>query len=200
MKDFDKGCGYASTRDVLIRSGMELLTERGFAATGLDAVLKRATVPKGSFYHYFASKDEFARCVMAAYDAYFVRKLDRWLGDKRREPLERIQDFMNDAKSGMARHRFTRGCLVGNLSQELEALPQLYRGLLEGVLQGWQQRIARCLRDAAACGQVSDGADFDALAEYFWIGWEGAVMRARLTRSPAPLDLFSSLFLAGLPK
>lgn len=194
------GFGYASTRDVLIRSGMELLTERGFAATGLDAVLKRATVPKGSFYHYFSSKEEFGRCVMAAYDGYFLKKLDRWLGDETRAPLERLQDFVDDAKAGMARHRYTRGCLVGNLSQELEALPELYRELLDKVLQGWQRRVATCLRDAAAQGTLAADADFDALAQYFWIGWEGAVMRARLTRGAAPLDLFSRMFFSGLPR
>lgn len=200
MTDREAGFGYASTRDVLIRSGMELLTERGFAATGLDAVLKRATVPKGSFYHYFSSKEEFGRCVMAAYDAYFVRKLDRWLGDQHRPPLDRIRDFIEDAKAGMARHGYTRGCLVGNMSQELEALPELYRELLDKVLQGWQQRVASCLRDAGARGALAADADFDGLAQYFWIGWEGAVMRARLTRGAAPLDVFTKMFFSGLPR
>lgn len=200
MADRNEGSGYASARDVLIRSGMELLTERGFSATGLDAVLKRATVPKGSFYHYFSSKEEFGRCVMAAYDAYFLQKLDRWLGDRHREPLDRIRDFIDDARAGMARHRYTRGCLVGNLSQELEALPALYRELLGNILQGWQGRVAACLREAGINGALAPHADFDALAEYFWIGWEGAVMRARLTRSPGPLDVFATMFLSGLPR
>ncbi len=75
--------GYAPTREVLVRCGMEMLTEHGFRATGLDAVLRRATVPKGSFYHYFDSKADFVRQVMEAYDDFFRRKLD-WLLDERR--------------------------------------------------------------------------------------------------------------------
>ncbi|MDF1287489.1 TetR family transcriptional regulator, partial [Escherichia coli] len=39
---------YADTRNDLIRSGLELLTQNGFLATGVDAIVKNANVPKGS--------------------------------------------------------------------------------------------------------------------------------------------------------
>lgn len=191
--------GYAATRDVLIRCGMEMLTEQGFAATGLDAVLKRATVPKGSFYYYFDSKAAFGREVLKAYDAFFCHKIDRALTNNARLPLQRFHDFLQDAKVGMAKYRYTRGCLVGNLGQEVEALPEDFRAQLNGILQGWQARVADCLRLCIKAGQIGPQADCEALAEYFWIGWEGAVMRARLMRSGDPLDIFIAGFVNGLP-
>lgn len=190
---------YLGTREVLIRCGMEMLTEAGFAATGLDAVLKRASVPKGSFYHYFDSKAAFGREVLAAYNAYFLKKLDRALANGARPPLQRLRDFVEDAKKGMAKHRYARGCLVGNLCQEVEALPEDYRAQLGAILEGWEARIAGCLEAAKAAGEVGPGADSAALAAFFWIGWEGAVMRARLTRGGDPLDTFITGFLKGLP-
>jgi len=189
---------YSATRDVLIRCGMELLTEQGFSATGLDAVLKRATVPKGSFYHYFASKDAFAAAVMDAYDDYFKRKLDRWLLNEERAPLDRLADFIADASKGMRKHRFTRGCLVGNLSQELGVLPAGFRERLDAILQGWQARVARCLRAGQDEGSVPAELDAEQLAEFFWIAWEGAVLRARLVQSDRPLATFIATFLASL--
>lgn len=195
-----KDTGFASTRAVLIRCGMEMLTEQGFVATGLDAILKRAMVPKGSFYHYFESKVEFGREIMKAYDAYFVKKLDRWLLDDGRKPMDRITDFVADAKAGMARHRYTRGCLVGNLSQELGALPTMYRIELNQILLGWQERMRLCLEEARLMGSISRKANTAALAEFFWIGWEGAVMRARLTKNADPIDTFIEGFMAGLPR
>ncbi|ELI0617053.1 helix-turn-helix transcriptional regulator [Escherichia coli] len=51
---------YADTRNDLIRSGLELLTQNGFLATGVDAIVKNANVPKGSFYYYFKSKEDYA--------------------------------------------------------------------------------------------------------------------------------------------
>jgi TetR/AcrR family transcriptional regulator, transcriptional repressor for nem operon len=192
--------GYAATRDVLIRSGLETLTEQGFAATGLDALLRRATVPKGSFYHYFESKADFGREVMKAYDAFFCRKLDRALTNEKLPPSDRIRAFVEDAKAGMAKYGYTRGCLVGNFSQEVEVLPIDYRAALNDIMKGWQGKIARCLDIAKRDGEIAVSADCDALAEFFWIGWEGAVMRARLVKNGAPLDTFIAGFVAGLPR
>ncbi len=192
--------GYVATKAVLIRCGMEILTEQGFTATGLDAVLKRATVPKGSFYYYFASKAVFGAEVLKAYDAFFCRKLDRALTNEARAPLQRLHDFVEDAKAGMAKYRYARGCLVGNLGQEVEALPDGYRVQLNGILQGWQTRVASCLELAVAAGEIGRQVDCEELAEYFWIGWEGAVMRARLMRSGDPLATFIAGFVNGLPR
>lgn len=189
---------YSATRDVLIRCGMELLTEQGFSATGLDTVLKRATVPKGSFYHYFDSKNAFGAAVMDAYDDYFKRKLDRWLLNEERAPLDRLADFVADASKGMRRHRFTRGCLVGNLGQELGTLPPGFRERLDAILIGWQQRVAACLQAAQDEGRIAARLDPQQLAEFFWIAWEGAVLRARLIQSDRPLSNFIETFLLTL--
>ncbi|MDP5293224.1 TetR/AcrR family transcriptional regulator [Oceanimonas sp. CHS3-5] len=188
------------TRDALIRCGVVVLTEQGFVATGIDGVLKRVGVPKGSFYHYFDSKEAFGQAVMERYAAYFAAKLDRWLLDDHTPPLLRIEHFMQDAMAGMARHDFRRGCLVGNLCQEVTILPASYRELLQAILQSWEQRLAACLQRAAERGDIAADADCERLAELFWIGWEGAVQRARIVRSNAPMALFGQEFLARLPR
>lgn len=191
---------FPDTRAALIRCGMEILTEQGFMSTGIDTVLKRVGVPKGSFYHYFDSKEAFGQAVLESYASYFAHKLDRWFLQDEVTPLQRLQNFVEDAKAGMVRHRFCRGCLVGNLGQEVAILPEGFRLQLEAILCTWQHRLASCLRTAQAAGELADEADCDELAAFFWIGWEGAVQRARLTRDNVPLDVFIKGFLAGLPR
>lgn len=188
------------TREALIRSGTAILTEQGFTATGIEGILKQVGVPKGSFYHYFDSKQAFGHAILDYYASYFARKLDRSLLDETRSPLQRIVAFYQDARAGMANHDFKRGCLVGNLVQEVTVLPEDFRERLASILEDWQRRVAACLVAAQAAGELSPRADCPALAEFFWIGWEGAVMRARLARSAEPLDLFIKSFLAGLPR
>lgn len=188
------------TREALLHTGMRLLTEQGFLVTGIDAVLKQVGVPKGSFYNYFASKEAFGRAVLERYAGYFAAKLDRWLLDPSRPPLARLQDFVDDACAGMARHAYRRGCLVGNLGQEVTQLPEGFREQLEAVLCSWQARLATCLRAAQADGSLAATVDCDELAAFFWIGWEGAVLRARLVQSDAPLQTFIRGFLALLPR
>ena len=136
------------TRKELVWCGTELLTERGFQITGIEEVLKRVGVPKGSFYHYFKSKDEFGHAVIANYELYYAKKMDRIFNNVDRSPLQRLMDFVDNAKSGMVKFDFKRGCLIGNLGQELAALDTQFRECLESVLLSWERRVADCLKEA----------------------------------------------------
>ena len=191
---------FTDTREALLRSGMEMLTEQGFATTGIDAVLKRINVPKGSFYNYFKNKEAFGQEVLQQYALYFARKLDHCLLNEQVSPIQRISDFVEDAKSGMIKHEFRRGCLVGNLGQEVIVLPDSFRWALESILLDWQERLAACLVLAVQQGQIHPDSDCNELAAYFWIGWEGAVLRAKLVQNVSPLDTFFRGFLAGIQK
>ncbi|GGB55332.1 TetR/AcrR family transcriptional regulator [Shewanella inventionis] len=188
------------TRAALIRSGLEQLTEHGFAASGIEPILKKVGVPKGSFYHYFASKEAFGQVVLQHYADYFLAKLTTHLQDETTAPLTRIRHFVADAKAGMTRHHFKRGCLVGNLGQEVGMLPESFRPQLIAIFERWQDCLAHCLADAAAQGQIAADADCQLLAENFWVAWEGAVSRAKLVENGSPLDNFCDLFIAALPK
>ena len=186
------------TRELLMRTGLEALTEKGFSATGIEELLGRAGVPKGSFYHYFDSKEAFGLALIERYGAFFLRKLDHHLAAPQHPPLHRVRAFVQDARAGMARFGYRRGCLVGNLGQEMGALPESFRRCLHSTLEAWQDRLAVCLAEAQAMGAVARHLDTRQLAAVFWIGWEGAVLRAKLEQSPAPLDLFADFFFAGL--
>jgi len=190
--------GYSETRESLLRAGVEILTEKGFSSTGIDEILRRVGVPKGSFYHFFASKEVFGAKLVERYAAYFAAKLDRFLLDETVTPLERLRNFTNDARSGMIRHEFKRGCLIGNLGQEMGSLPESFREQLKSVFESWQTRVAVCLEEAKKAGEVGVDADSEKLAIAFWIGWEGSVLRAKLDRNTEPLDLFADFFFTAL--
>lgn len=187
------------TCDALIRCGMEILTEKSFVSTGIEDILKCLNVPKGSFYHYFDSKEAFGCAVIDSYAGYFARKLDRLLLDPSRSPLQRIANFIADACLGMERHHFQRGCLIGNLGQEMNSLPEAFRVKLEAAFLDWQARLAACLRLAVSAEELATTADCEQLAVFFWIGWEGAVLRAKLIRDNSPLLIFARGYFSGLP-
>lgn len=186
------------TRELLVRAGLEALTEKGFSATGIDEILKRVGVPKGSFYHYFDSKEVFGVALIDRYASYFAYKLERHFNDQSKKPLERLWAFVEDARDGMARHDFSRGCLIGNLGQEMAALPESFRARLNAVFGDWERRFARCLEAAKRQGGISAAVDCEQQAAYFWIGWEGAVLRAKLERNAKPLEIFARGFFVGL--
>jgi TetR/AcrR family transcriptional repressor of nem operon len=189
-----RASGRGDTRRALVWCGTELLTERGFQVTGIDEVLKRVGVPKGSFYHFFANKHEFGEAVIQNYVDYYARKMLRIFDDQSLTPLARLRLFVEDAKRGMQKYGYRRGCLVGNLGQELASLDDGFREQLEAVLLSWEERVANCLQQALDAGEVPKGSDAKALSRFFWIGWEGAVLRAKLTRNADPLNQFVDLF------
>lgn len=193
------GRPFADTRNMLIRHGTEMLTERGINATTVEEVLKAAQVPKGSFYHYFASKETFVVAALDAYADYFAGKLQRHFSNTALTPLERLGAFVDDACAGMERYAFQRGCLVGNLGQEVSYLDEKLRLRLEQTLVSWERALESCLASAMSQGQLSPTANCAALAHAFWVGWEGAILRARLARSTAPMRAFFQFYLSGLP-
>jgi len=185
------GCNYADTKEVLIRRGIELLTERGMNAMSLDDLMKSVQVPKGSFYHYFANKEAFILEVLDAYELYFVKRLNRFLSQTDLSPLERLQNFVKDAGEKLQKYDFNRGCILGNLGQEVSYLPPEIIARIESIFKVWEKMVSDCLHQSNSQYSV---ADCDEAAYQFWIGWEGAVLRARLVKSPSPLDAFYRLF------
>jgi TetR/AcrR family transcriptional repressor of nem operon len=188
------------TKTELIRSGLQQLTEHGFTASGIDQILKNVGVPKGSFYYYFTNKEAFGQAVINNYATYFANKLDIFLLDESYPPLTRISNFVEDAKIGMSRHQFKRGCLIGNLGQEVDLLPENFRQQLIDIFIHWQQCLAKCLKEAQDKGDISITANCELISEYFWIGWEGAVSRAKLVQNTTPLVNYLNQFILGLPK
>ncbi|GCE79200.1 transcriptional regulator [Komagataeibacter oboediens] len=182
---------------MLVRAGVGLLTEKGFSSTCVDDVLNATGISKGSFYYCFSSKEDFGHVLIDSYATYFNTKLDLWLKDAAAPPLQRLLNFMHDARAGMIRYNFRRGCLIGNLGQEIDTLPDSFRNMLLTILEGWEQRVTDCL--LAACGPHPSTTQKQActrLSRYFWIGWEGAVLRARMEQTPEALDLYATFYLA----
>ena len=124
--------GYNETREALIRAGLENLTEKGFISSSIDEILKKESIPKGSYYHYFASKEEFGKELLDRYISFFSDKLKRHLEDESLPPLKRLESFVNSASRGMERYDYKRGCLVGNLGQEMSIIPESFRDRLKG--------------------------------------------------------------------
>lgn len=185
-------------RQRLISVGVSLLTKKGFSATGLDEVTKKSGLPKGSFYAYFDSKEAFGLVLIDAYAHFFDAMLDRAFLNESLTPLERLNYFIGQARTNMAKYDFNRGCLVGNLGIEIYSLPGVFRQRLVDIFCVWQGKTQSCLLAAQALGEIGGHINCAAKAEAFWIGWEGAILRAKLERRAAPIDTYTRDFLANI--
>lgn len=178
------------TKETLIKVGMELISTHGYTATGISAVLKQAGVPKGSFYHHFESKEDFGLAIIETFTKRFLTRLDLFLSDESLSPLNRLRLFLEKGLSQLEAHNFTAGSLIGDLTQELSAQNERFRGRLDGVMLSWSERFAHCLREAQQAGELSTSADPQAIASFILSGWEGSVLRSKAMRSPRPVQEF----------
>ena len=156
----------SNTREQLIRAGLESVLENGWAGTSVDKVLTTVGVPKGSFYHYFGSKDDFGFALLETYQAYFLRRLERCFGARPNgvNPsfTHKLAAFLSESTVGMRRFRWRRGCLVGTLGQEVAGLHEGFRKRLDASIRDWEAQLAASIRMAQDGGEVR--ANFDAAA------------------------------------
>jgi TetR/AcrR family transcriptional repressor of nem operon len=179
-----------ATCEALLDAGTELILEKGYNHCGLDEILKRAEAKKGSFYHFFSSKEEFGLAVVDRYAAARFATLDRFLGDDSRRPLERLRLFFEDSARRHESMGYRRGCLFGNLGQEMADQSEAFRRRLSDCLRHLHDQIAGCLRLAQEQGDLSPALDADRLADYCLNSWEGAVLRMKVVKSIEPLEEF----------
>ncbi len=112
--------------------------------------------------------------------------LDECLADTTRPPLDRVRRFF-EMTAGSYESEGYQGCLLGGLGQELSGTSEVFRHRIEGCFTYIAQRIAGCLEQARAVGDLPADTDPQAMAALLVDCWEGAALRSRLTRSPQPL-------------
>ncbi len=175
-----------ATKQQLMERGVELLLLRGYNDLGIAALLQATGTPKGSFYHHFRSKQDYALQVIDLYMEEVHAGLDECLGDTSRPPLDRVRDFF-EASEEKYRTQGYMGCLLGGLGQELSGVSEAFRLKVEECLHQIAGRIAACLQEAVQRADLRPDADPEKLAELLVNCWEGAALRTRLRRDPTPL-------------
>jgi TetR/AcrR family transcriptional repressor of nem operon len=176
------------TRATIIGIASQLLRVNGYDGTGIDAVLKQAGVPKGSFYHYFKSKDELGLAIIEDAACELATKLEKHLGDAALTPLGRLRGYFESAIVAQRRSECTRGCLFGTLGLELASKNARLRRRIAEEFTRWKERVAACLRQAQQAGELGADHDTAELAGFILSAWEGAILRAKVAKSVEPLQ------------
>ncbi|HEJ9439845.1 TPA: TetR family transcriptional regulator C-terminal domain-containing protein [Proteus mirabilis] len=185
-------------KNIVIQSGIEMFAEKGYISSDICKILEKVAIPKGSFYYYFGSKEKFGLVVIQHYDNSISEQLDNYLSYTALPFPKRLLAFSYMIRSEMEKYHWQRGCLVGNLMQEIVNLPISYYEILNKVILGWQKKVENYLREAQKYRYISEDIDCQQMAIFFWMGWQGAIMQAKLTCSNQPLDIFISIFMAQL--
>ncbi len=176
-----------ATKQRLLDAGLPMLLAHGYNDLGVQTLLEATRVPKGSFYHHFKDKEDFALSVIDQYMRGVHAGFDLCLGEKNRPPLERVRRFFEMTRLHYKREGYM-GCLLGGLGQELSGVSEVFRRRIDGCFSEIAGRIAACLEEARRSGDLPAGANTQRMASLLVDCWEGAALRSRLRGNPAPLN------------
>lgn len=174
------------TKQRLLDVGIAMLLKHGYHDLGIQALLEATSTPKGSFYHHFKDKEDFALQVIDEYMQYVHAGLDDCLGDSGIPPLERVRRFFELTQQNYQKEGYM-GCLLGGLGQELSGVSDVFRRKIEGCFSEIGNRIAVCLEEARKIGDIPADSDTRSMASLLVDCWEGAALRSRLRGNAAPL-------------
>jgi len=188
----------SSTREKILEAGHQAISEKSFNACGLTEILQRAGVPKGSFYHYFASKEDFGVALIERASAGYVEKLRPIVGDRQRSPLRRLRAVFEAGREECVANGAACQCLIPKLALETSQLSEPVHAAVKCAYAQWTALLAQVIREAQAGGEIGRGHDADRLAQILVMLWEGATLRMQIDRDLQPVDDFLSFVFDSL--
>jgi TetR/AcrR family transcriptional repressor of nem operon len=176
-----------NTRDRIIETGAAIIHRKGFNHTGIQEILTAAGVPKGSFYNYFNSKNDFGLVIVDYFSDHFKHIAGRTLNDTAISPLNRIYQFLTAFMQHFESQNYAGGCPIGNLAQEMGDLNPEFRVKLKESIDMMINAYVQVLTAAQQDGKVSKSLNIKDTASFIVAGWHGAIIQMKLTKSLAPL-------------
>ncbi len=185
-----------NTRAVLIETGINIMLEKGFNNTGLSDVLNACGVPKGSFYYYFQSKEDFGLQIINSFDEEYADQLDKVFSNRQLTAVDRLKRFIDEAISNAEQRKCSRGCLIANLSQEMADQNEVFRTRLKEVIEKRRSTFALVIQEAKDKEEICSDIDPREAAEFFLSAFEGAIMRSKVRKDTEPLLSFRKMIFS----
>lgn len=174
------------TREHILTVGEQLCLQSGFHATGLSELLKRAGVPKGSFYHYFPSKEAFGVAMLERFFAHYVKNMRSFFEAVEGEPVSGVLAYYRQSAEKWHQHSFA-GCLSVKLSAEVCDLSEEMRQALNDGYAAVIATLSEVLEKAQQKRNLSSDQSAREMALMLHMLWTGASLHSKICRSPAPL-------------
>lgn len=178
-----------TTKDRILEAAEEIMLERSFHSVGLKQILDSAKVPKGSFYYYFKSKEEFGVEMLKHYmDEASDEKRQLLLStEKETDPLKRLFLYLDEGTAYIHSAVGTFPCLALKLASEVSDLSEPMRMELARGFQEWIDIFRGVLDEAIADKILPDTLDTDLEAQFIQDLWTGAIHRAVINRNSEPV-------------
>ena len=178
---------YDDTRQHILDTGKRIIAGKGFSSVGLNEILQAAAVPKGSFYHYFKSKEQYGQALLENYFENYLNSLDELLCTNNLSAYERLLGYWQQWLQTQCEDCVEEKCLVVKLSAEVSDLSETMRLTLRDGTDRVIGRIANCIAAGATDGSLP-ALDPLNTAQMLYQLWLGASLLTKLHRNQGPME------------
>lgn len=178
---------HTDTRQHILATGRHIIAARGFTSVGLAELLQASEVPKGSFYHYFKSKERFGEALLEDYFSDYLAQLDTLLQTPGLSGRERLLRYFQQWRTTQANECSAQKCLVVKLSAEVSDLSEAMRLTLRDGTERVIARLAQCVAEGVADGSLAPVEPLPTARTLYSL-WLGANLLAKLHRNAEPLE------------
>ncbi len=176
------------TREHLLATGERLCMHRGFTGMGLSELLKTADVPKGSFYHYFRSKEAFGVAMLERHYAMYHQRLAGHFTDGKGNHRDRVLAYYQETLNQFCQQGIISGCLTVKLSAEVCDLSEDMRAAMDKGASGVIALLGQALDRGRREKSLAFTGDAQTQAQVLYSLWLGANLQAKISRSAVPLE------------
>jgi TetR/AcrR family transcriptional repressor of nem operon len=184
----------------LLDEGVALLMRQGYHGTGLKEILDAVNIPKGSFYNYFGSKENFAAEVIVHYITPYLNQLNQYLDESEGNAVAALNRYIEESIAELERTDFKGGCLLGNLMGELGDTSDLCRMALRNALNDYRNVWEEGLRRGQTEKRIREDKSANEMADLWVNAWQGALLRMKIEQSTEPLTQCYSQLLGDFFK
>ena len=174
-------------REGLLNQGVTLFMEQGYHGTGLQEILDAVNVPKGSFYNYFDSKEDFGADVIQYYIDPFIAQLASYLDNSDTDALGAIKCYFDELIIELEKNAFKGGCLLGNLMGEIGDTSEVCQKSLQSAVNRYRDLLQVGIAKAQQQGTVRQEKSAEEMADLLINTWQGALLRMKIEKSSAPV-------------
>ncbi|MEM9024166.1 MAG: TetR family transcriptional regulator C-terminal domain-containing protein, partial [Bacteroidota bacterium] len=179
--------GYKHDKENILRVGYDQLRKNGYHNVGINQILQASGIPKGSFYNFFQSKEDFAAQVIGYYGQSNLEWLQEYFTHEG-SMLQRLKDFYQLMIEGNKADNFSSGCLINNMSIEIGSLNPRLAAVADDFFRQWVGVLSEVVRKGQEQGEIIAQHPAQELAEYLHAGFSGTLARMKVTQSTTYME------------
>ena len=179
-----------SLREKILKEGFKIVLEQGYCGATVRDIVRAADVPQGSFTNHFESKEAFCLELLIRYFAMLQENITKTLRNDSLKPLSRLRQWFDIQVGFLERAEFRNGCLIGNFSAEVGAHSETINAKLIEMYSDIHGSVVYCLKAAVKAGELPATVDCKELAHFLYSSLQGAILQAKVERSPLPMKRF----------